>query len=98
MSAAGHTLQFVDRGPYFPFRKTLLSPTQIRDLSQLTPARAMGDIAVCWLWILAAMSAAVLHPAWWTVLAAIPVIGNRYYALFIVGHDEMHRRLFPSIK
>jgi len=32
------------------------------------------------------------------VLLAIPVIGNRYYALFIIGHDGMHRRLFPHIK
>ncbi len=39
-----------------------------------------------------------IYTSWWTVLIAIPVIGNRYYALFIIGHDGMHRRFFPAIK
>ena len=30
------------------------------------------------------------------VALAIPVIGTRYYALFIIGHDGLHRRLFPN--
>ena len=55
-------------------------------------------MGLCWACILAAFAAVALHPAWWTVLLAIPVIGNRYYALFIIGHDGMHRRVFPTIK
>jgi fatty acid desaturase len=38
-----------------------------------------------------------IQPAWWTVMLAIPIIGTRYYALFIIGHDALHRRLFPSV-
>lgn len=84
--------------PYLPYRRTLLSPTRIKNLSTLKPWRAIADIIICWAWILAAAALVATYPRWWTVLVAVPVIGNRYYALFIVGHDAMHRRLFPNIK
>ncbi|WP_158265618.1 fatty acid desaturase family protein [Blastopirellula marina] len=38
------------------------------------------------------------YPVWYVILLAIPVIGNRFYALYIIGHDGLHRRLFRSIK
>lgn len=85
-------------GPYLPYRHALLSSAQIRELSTPEPRRAMVDAAICWAWILAAMGLVAWHATWWTVLLAIPIIGNRYYALFIIGHDGMHRRLFPTIK
>ena len=85
-------------GPYGPYRRVLLSSAQIKELSTPKPWRAIVDAAICWSWILAAMGLVAFHPTWWTVLTAIPVIGNRYYALFIIGHDGMHRRLFPTIK
>ncbi len=85
-------------GPYHPFRKTLLTPQQIKELSTLRPWRSMTDIALCWFCILAAFALVTIHPAWWTVLLAIPVIGNRYYGLFLIGHDGMHRRVFPNVK
>ena len=85
-------------GPYLPYRRALLSSAQIKELSTPKPSRAMVDAALCWAWIIAAMGLVAWHTAWWTVLMAIPVIGNRYYALFIIAHDGMHRRLFPTIK
>ena len=84
--------------PYLPYRRVLLPGSRIRELSTLKPWIAMGDIAQCWAWIVAALSLVALHPAWWTVMIAIPVIGNRYYGLFIIGHDGMHRRLLPNIR
>src|SRR5271169_4002032 len=84
--------------PYSPYRHALLSPLQIRELSTPKPWRAMLDAAICWAWIFAAMGVVAWHATWWTVLIAIPIIGNRYYALFIIGHDGMHRRLFPTIR
>jgi fatty acid desaturase len=84
--------------PYVPYRRALLSSAQIKELSAPRPWRAIVDAAICWAWILAAMGLVAYHPTWWTVLIAIPVIGNRYYALFIIGHDGMHRRLFPTIR
>jgi fatty acid desaturase len=84
--------------PYLPYRHSLLTPKQIKELSTLRPARAVASIAFCWSCILAAFAMVAAHLAWWTVLLAIPIIGNRYYALFIIGHDGMHRRLFPNVK
>jgi fatty acid desaturase len=84
--------------PYLPYRRALLSAALIKELSTPKPWRAMVDAAICWALILAAMGLVAYRPSWWTVLLAIPVIGNRYYALFIIGHDGLHRRLFPTIK
>ena len=84
--------------PYLPYRHTLLTPMQIKQLSALRPWRAIAAIVFCWTCLLAAFALVAIHPAWWTVLLAIPVIGNRYYALFIIGHDGMHRRLFPTVR
>ncbi|MGH9657672.1 MAG: fatty acid desaturase, partial [Bryobacteraceae bacterium] len=82
--------------PYDFYRRNLLAPERVRELNRLRPLRALRDIAVCWLAILAAWLAVAEWTTWWTVLLAIPVIGNRYYALFIIGHDGMHRRLLPD--
>src|SRR5688500_5036934 len=82
--------------PYQRHRKTLLSPQRIRELSKLRPARAVRDTLLAWTWILAAWTVVAIWPRWWTVALAIPVIGTQYYALLIVGHDGIHRRLFRS--
>ena len=82
--------------PYRAYRGTLLSPDEVRELSRLRPARVVVSTLHSWAWILAAWGLVAAWPSWWTVLVAIPVIGTRYYALFILGHDGLHRRLFPS--
>src|SRR5437868_14018301 len=84
--------------PYQPYRKLLLSPQRVRELSELRPAIAVRDTLVCWLWILAAWALVAALPAWWTVLIALPIVGTRYYALLIVGHDGIHRRLFRETR
>jgi fatty acid desaturase len=80
--------------PYQPYRKSLLSPDRVRELSDLRPQRAVIDTAIAWLWILGAWTLVATWPRWWTVLLAIPIVGTQYYALLIVGHDAIHRRLF----
>ncbi len=82
--------------PYHPFRRTLLTPERVRSLSALRPARVVADTVWCWLWILGAWAAVATWTHWWVVALAIPVIGTRYYALFIIGHDGLHRRLFSN--
>src|SRR5262245_21441774 len=82
--------------PYQPFRKALLAPTRVRELSELRPARAICDRLWLWSGILLAWSLVALYPTWWAVLVAIPIVSTRYYALLIVGHDGIHRRLFRS--
>jgi fatty acid desaturase len=84
--------------PYKPYRGTLLSPQRVRELSMLRPWRAIRDTAWCWAWIVAAWTLVALYPTWWSVLLAIPVIGSRYYALFIIGHDGMHGRVLNNKK
>jgi fatty acid desaturase len=82
--------------PYQPFRRTLLTLEQVRSLSALRPARVVADTLWCWLWIIGAWIAVATWTHLWVVVLAIPVIGTRYYALFIIGHDGLHRRLFPN--
>jgi fatty acid desaturase len=84
--------------PYRAYRKSLLSPERVREFSRLRPGRAVWDALCCWLTIGAAWTLVALRPEWWTVLLAVPIVGTRYYALFIIGHDGLHRRLFPNAR
>lgn len=86
------------RDPYAPFRKSLLTPDEVRELSQLSPLRPIVDVAFLWLQIIVAWWAVSVWTHWWVVLLAIPFIGTRSYALHIIGHDGIHRRLLPNSK
>jgi fatty acid desaturase/putative flippase GtrA len=82
---------------YAPYRSVLLAPEQLRDLNRLASGRVVRDTLLLWLQIVAAWAAVALWPSWWMVLLAIPVIGTRYYGLYIIGHDGLHRRLFGRV-
>ena len=82
--------------PYSQYRRTLLSPERVRALSRLSSGRVVLDTVLCWLAIGLSWAAVARWPHWWVVAIAIPIIGARYYALFIIGHDGMHRRLFAN--
>ena len=83
---------------YKIYRKELLSNERVRELSQLQPARAVKDTLFSWAIIVAVWLLVAFYPTWWMVLLAIPLIGSRFYALFIIGHDGLHRRLFNKIE
>jgi fatty acid desaturase len=83
------------RDPYTGFRQSLLGSERVRELSRLRPARVVRDTLGSWALIGAGWLAVAVSTEWWVVLLALPLIGSRYYALFIIGHDGMHRRLFP---
>ena len=83
---------------YHPYRSGLLAPERIRELSQLRPRIAVRDAALCWALMLAAWSIAAAFPVWYVLLPAAVLVGSRYYALFIIGHDGLHRRIFPTQK
>ncbi len=72
----------------------LIPVQRIKQLSQRTWFRPVTDAAGCWLLIIAAWCVVAWHPVWWAILPAMVVVGNRFYALFIIGHDGLHRRLF----
>lgn len=82
---------------YAPLRRGLLDEDELREAQRLQPWRAALHVALLWLQILLAWSVVARHPSWWTVLLALPVVGTRYYALFIIGHDGLHRRLCRSV-
>lgn len=79
---------------YDPHRFGILSREQLSGLHRLQPRIVMRDTALAWLGILLAWVAVAHWPVWYVILPAIPVIGTRYYALFIIAHDGLHRRLF----
>jgi len=83
---------------YKIYRKQLLSPERVRELSQLRPGYAIRDTLFSWFIIVIMWLLVAFYPAWWAVLIAIPMIGSRFYALFIIGHDGLHRRLFDKIE
>src|SRR5205085_6492471 len=77
-------------------RRTLLPAARVRELSRLRPRRVAFDLAWNWALIVAAWvgAAAVGGPV--AVAVAMVVVGNRFYSLFIIGHDGLHRRLHPD--
>jgi fatty acid desaturase len=84
------------RDAYLPMRRTLLPASRVRELSKARPGRVIRDTAVQWAIIVAAWAAGAAIGTWWAAVLAAIVVGNRYYALFIIGHDGLHRRLFQS--
>jgi fatty acid desaturase len=84
------------RDPYKEYRSRLLTPEQVKKLSALRPGRVVVDTLLCWVTIVAAWTSVAIYNTWWMTLLAIPVIGSRFYALFIIGHDGLHGRLFEK--
>jgi fatty acid desaturase len=82
---------------YEPLRRGLLDEAELREAQRLQPWRAAVHVALLWLQIVLAWAVVARYTTWWTVLLAVPFIGTRYYALFIIGHDGLHRRLCHSV-
>lgn len=73
-----------------------LSAAELRALSTLSPARALGAIAVEWLGIAAAITLAAWTDAWPVTVLAVVFIGARQHALTVIAHDASHFRLLPD--
>lgn len=84
--------------PYTPYRTELLSPQRVKELSKLRPIVPVCHTALWWACIVVAWAACSIWTTWWVVLLAIPVIGNRYYAIFLIGHDAFHRRILQDVR
>lgn len=74
--------------------KTLLLKEELIRFSKLKPYIAIKDSVISWTLIFLSWTlvASLTNPA--TLLVAIMVIASRYYALLIIGHDGVHRRIF----
>lgn len=87
-----------EKQTYEPYRSTLLSRSELEELSKLRPAHAVRGIAGSWGVILLTLVIVAHKPVWWVVALAMLVIGMQVYALLIIAHDGLHRRLFDTIK
>ena len=83
---------------YLPYRKEILSAGQLKHLSSLQPRKVVRDTLFLWTQMLTIWTSVAIWPTWWAILLSIPAIGTRYYALFIIGHDGLHRRLFGNAR
>jgi fatty acid desaturase len=82
---------------YAPYRKSLLSKTELATFSRLQPSIVVRDTFLRWLAIITLWSSVVwIDRVWWTLIAAVGV-GTQLYALIIIAHDGLHRRLFSSV-
>jgi len=85
------------RQDYQPYRKAILSQSELKNLTSLRPWIVIRDTLFLWGQIILSWAIVAYWPFWWVILGSIPVIGTRFYALFIIGHDGLHRRLFKRI-
>lgn len=88
----GGTPEVRETGIYKAYR-SILQQDKLKELSTLKPWKPILHTVWMWLGIFAAWALVACYPRWWAVLIAIPIIGTRYYGLFIIGHDGMHRRV-----
>jgi fatty acid desaturase len=83
---------------YAPYRQSAIDAGTLEELYRLDPRIPVRHTLLLWLQIVACWVVVACWPYWWVVLAALPVIGTRYYALYIIGHDGLHRRIFPQVR
>jgi len=84
---------------YEPFRSRGLLHSEVAALSVPQPGRVMCDIVLRWAMIIGGWVA--LHVSgspFWMIPFVSVWTGVNYYALFIVGHDGMHRRHSASVE
>jgi fatty acid desaturase len=81
---------------YSPFRTNLITPSDLRRLTELKPWIPVTATLIHWGLILAAWTMVALWPNVLTFCIAFIVIGVNFYGLFIIMHDGLHRRLFQS--
>ncbi|MFQ5528679.1 MAG: fatty acid desaturase family protein [Thermoanaerobaculia bacterium] len=74
-----------------------MTPAQVRNLSTIRPARAVRDALTSWALIITAWTVAAIWLRWWVLIPAGAIVGTRFYALFIIGHDGLHRRVLRSV-
>lgn len=74
----------------------VLTPTEVREL--LTPSDIRGWMAITTTWAIIGSSLAVVawHPAWYTVLIALILLGGRHLGLAILMHEAAHYSLFKT--
>ena len=83
---------------YYPYRTLLLSKDELVEFNSLSPKKVIQDIAILWGQILALWVSAFYLRQWWFLCVSAALVGNRYYSLYIIGHDGLHRRLHSRMQ
>lgn len=73
-----------------------LPAADLRALSVLAPAKALGATALEWVGIIAAMALYLWRPGVLSYLVALVFIGARQHALTVLGHDASHFRFLSN--
>lgn len=74
----------------------VLSPSEIVDAQRRSDGLAFLTLGISWCLIAAALALAGFHPAWWTVLCAVWLLGARQMALAVLMHECAHRSFFRT--
>lgn len=74
----------------------VLTKEEITDLHRRSDARGLLAVASCWAVIAGAFALTAWHPAWWTVLLSLVLLGSRQLGLAILMHEASHHSLFAS--
>lgn len=83
---------------YSPFRHELLTSEELAALYVINVNNVVRDTLLQWMLIAFAWAIVVFFPNWWVIALSVFFIGTRIYALFIIAHDGLHRRLFKTVK
>lgn len=89
---------------YAPWRQQLLTRDELQILSRPNFSLSARKAAEVWLQMICCWGVAAwlygsgLMLSWLGIAVCSAMVGNRYYALYILGHDGLHRRLHPNAK
>jgi fatty acid desaturase len=72
-----------------------VAPT-VKTLARVSGVRALGDVALTWGVLVAAVACYVIRPTPWTFVIALVIIASRQYALLILMHDGFHGLIHPN--
>jgi len=64
---------------------------ELKELTSASPWRGLLDVAGVWATIAATFALTAWHPAWYTVLLGIILLGGRQLALVVLMHEASHR-------
>lgn len=89
---------------YAPWRQRILTREELKILSRPNFLLSARKATAGWMQIICFWAAAVwINESGWMlgwlgISACAAMVGNRYYALYILGHDGLHRRLHPNAR
>jgi fatty acid desaturase len=81
---------------YSPYRQKLINKQELARLSHRQFRKVVIDTLALWAQIVIAWFLAAKIDSLPFTVACACFVGNRYYSLYIIGHDGLHRRLHPK--